>query len=589
MRNRYWVCLLIVLIGSLVTSAVAAPQAEKAKAQLATGRAAKQAVAQPARPPLEGFDAFVEEKRKEWKVPGLAIAVVHDGKVVHAKGYGSRDVERQLPVTPRTLFAIGSITKSFTVTLLGMLAEEGKLDWDRPVREYLPDFRLNDLVATERMTPLDLVTHRSGLPRHDLLWYGSSFTRREMYHRLRYLEPSRDFRQLYQYNNLMYLTAGILAEEIGRAPWEEQVRRRILEPLGMSASNFSVNDSQRAEDFAQPYMEIKKEITRVPFRNLDAIGPAGSINSNVEEMIRYVQLHLNRGKHGEKALISEATAARMQTAQMVVPPGDTPYTEAVNVGYGMGFLVGVYRGHKVVAHGGGIDGFTALLAFLPNDKLGMIILTNRSGTPLTTVVARNVFDRMLGLEPIDWSQRLKEQEEKDRKAQEEARAKAAIQRRSGTRPSHELKEYAGEYEHPGYGLATIRVDGEKLLLTFNDTTLPLEHFHFDYFEVGDTPRETLKGSRVQFFTNAKGEVGSFSIPLQSGVADIVFSRRVEKQTQERTQPTSGEAGSSAAVGTVLLESETAAWIEVGESREALARGRSRPAKPLTQRSNVTRR
>jgi CubicO group peptidase (beta-lactamase class C family) len=462
-------------------------------------------------------------------------------------------------VTPKTLFAIGSVTKSFTVSVLGALAEEGKLEWDKPVREYLPAFRLSDPVATEHMTPLDLVTHRSGLPRHDLLWYGSSFTRREMFDRLRYLEPSKDFRELYQYNNLMFMTAGVLASEIAHAKWEDLVRKRIFDPLGMTSSNFSVRDSQKADDFAQPYEEIKEKIEKVPFRNIDEIGPAGAINSNVEDMIRYVQMHLEKGKYGEKGekkIISEATAARMQTAQMVVLGPEQPYTEVVNVGYGMGLGVGAYRGHKLVSHGGGIDGFTSSLSFMPNDKIAMMILTNRGGTPLPSVVSRYVYDRLLGLDVIDWPKRIKEQQDKQKKAEEESKKKAYTARREGTKPSHDLKEYAGEYEHPAYGIVRIGLEGDALSLGYNGFTLPLKHFHYDYFEVADTPREFLKEVKIQFFTNVKGDIASFSIPLETGVKDLVFARRGEKVPKDVLQTLVGEYILGEVTATISLEGET---------------------------------
>src|SRR5262249_7735984 len=209
---------------------------------------------------LNGLDAFVEQVMKDWHVPGLAVAVVKDGQVVYAKGFGYRDVKRGLKVTPDTLFAIGSCSKAFTVAALAMLVDEGKLDWDKPLRDYLPDFRLQDAYATERMRPRDLVTHQSGLPRHDLVWYGSPLSRKELFERLRYLEPSRPLHAKYQYNNLMFMTAGVLVERISGITWEEFVRRRIFEPLGMKASDFSVNDSQKTSDYSLPYDEMEGEV-----------------------------------------------------------------------------------------------------------------------------------------------------------------------------------------------------------------------------------------------------------------------------------------------------------------------------------------
>jgi CubicO group peptidase (beta-lactamase class C family) len=198
--------------------------------------------------PLDGFDEFMAKAMAEFKVPGAAVAVVKDGTIVLSKGYGYRDRERKLPVTGSTIFPIASITKSFTVTALGTLADEGRLDWDRPVREYLPGFRMHDEVATEQLTTRDMVTHRSGLPRHDLVWYSSGFTREQLVEKLRYLELNKPIRSTFQYNNLMFLTAGYLGGRISGTSWEDLVRQRVLEPLGMTTTKFSSEDARKTAD-----------------------------------------------------------------------------------------------------------------------------------------------------------------------------------------------------------------------------------------------------------------------------------------------------------------------------------------------------
>src|SRR5271169_2254170 len=218
---------------------------------------------------LDGFDAFANKELRDWKCDGFAIAVVQDGKVILSKGYGLRDAKKNLPVTEKTQFAIGSSTKSFTVTSLGVLVDQGKLDWDKPVRDYLPDFRLWDQFATERMTSRDLVTHRSGLPRHDLMWYNSPFSRQELFERLRYLEPNKDFRTTFQYQNLMFMTAGLLAGHVAGTTWEQLVRKSIFEPLGMKSSNFSVTDSMKSADYSLGYQVANDIPVDMPFRNID--------------------------------------------------------------------------------------------------------------------------------------------------------------------------------------------------------------------------------------------------------------------------------------------------------------------------------
>jgi len=514
--------------------------------------------------PLEGLDAFITEVMKEWKVPGLAVAVIHDGKLVLARGYGFRDVERKLPVTPHTLFAIGSITKSFTATGLGMLIDEGKLNWDTPVREYLPDFRLQDPVASEHMTPRDLVTHRSGLPRHDALWYGAPFHRPELFARLRYLEPTKDFRSNFQYQNLMFMTAGYLTEKISGTPWEAFTRSRILEPLEMARSNFSVNDSQKADDFALPYNEAKGDVQRVPFRNIDEIGPAGSINSSVEEMIHYVQFHIDQGKVGERELLSAANAAEIQAPQVVVP-GSLDFPEVGHSSYGLGLGVGSYRGRKLVTHGGGIDGFISHLSFMPQEKAGMIILTNLSGTnPVTSIVAYNLYDRLLGVEPAPWAERIRERQKKARDAEEEAKKKGYVARREGTRPSHDLGEYAGAYEHPGYGRLTIDLEGPSLKATFNAMSTPLRHFHYDVFEAPEDPRNPLSETKLTFLYNKKGEIDRLAVPLEPAIADIVFRRAPDESMRKRSflEPLVGQYELGPTLVTVALRGEDTLTLTV---------------------------
>ena len=283
---------------------------------------------------LDGFDAFATQSLRDWKCDGFAIAVIQDGKVILSKGYGLRDVKKNLPVTEKTLFALGAVTKSFTVTSLGVLVDQGKLDWDKPVRDYLPDFRMWDPTATEHMTARDLVTHRSGLPRHDFMWFNSPFSREELFERLRYLEPNKDFGTTFQYQNLMFMTAGYLGGRIAGTTWEELVHKTIFEPLGMAASNFSVADSQKSADFSLPYKVANDIVIDVPFRNLNSIGPAASINSNLEDMTKYIMMHLAKGK----GVLSEANELQMMTPQMKIP-APSPDKELGDLAYGMGFFV----------------------------------------------------------------------------------------------------------------------------------------------------------------------------------------------------------------------------------------------------------
>ena len=479
-----------------------------------------------------GFEAFVDGILKDWNVPGVAVGAIQDGKVILAKGYGLRDVEKQLPVTERTLMPIGSTSKSFTVSLLGMLSDEKKLDWDTPVRNYLPDFELKDDIATRLMTPTDLVTHRSGLPRHDAMWHATPLTRKDLYERLRFLEPSATFRQRYQYNNLMFLTAGILAERLAGDSWESLVRQRLFVPLGMTRTNTSVTALAASDDFSRGYVEQRDRAVVTPFRNIDAIGPAGSINSSVEEMLRYVQMHIDYGKVGERQVVSRAFALRMQSPHSATPVStDTTgpvFTEIGPGAYGLGVSVRSYRGHKLVDHGGAIDGFSAAMSWLPHKRIGVVVLVNRGGAgAVANALTYNVYDRLLGLDHVDFNGRAKIAQQATRTRDAEREKRRAAERVAGTSPSRPLAQFAGTYEHPAYGAITITDMGERLVVARFGAPRIYEHFHYDVFQsvVPPTAPAWTGRQRITFTTSLDGKVESVAIPYEPEVAPIVFKRQ----------------------------------------------------------------
>ena len=475
--------------------------------------------------PLDGFDQWAAATMAEWHVPGMAVGVIKDGKVVLARGYGYRDLAAKAPVTERTLMAIGSNSKSFTVAVLGMLADEGKLDWDKPLRTYLPDFQLWDPIATREFTARDLVTHRSGLPRHDAMWYGRAFTRKELYDRLRYLEPSYSFRSKYQYQNLMFMTAGYLAEQLTGRTWDDLVRDRIFVPLGMTRANTSVTATPQADDFAYPYGWRNKAITKLPFRNIDAIGPAGAINASVADMLKYVQFRLDKGMAAGKRVLSETMEQQMQMPQMVSGSG-MAYEEAGYSTYGMGLGVGAYQGRVTVGHSGGIDGFISVMNWMPYQKLGIVMLTNQGdANPVPVMVMRNLYDRMLGVPIVDWAGRQRKQDSTAAATQEkEARARLA-DRKPNAPPTHPVEAYAGTFEHPGYGKVTLQKgDDGSLQFAMDAIRGTLSHVHYDVFDLTDSADGGVP-LRLQFGMDMKGDIVRVAIPLEPAVADIIFTRK----------------------------------------------------------------
>ncbi len=474
---------------------------------------------------LAGFDQVIERGLKELNAPGVAMAVVKDDQVIYARGFGYRDLEKKIPMTPDTILAIGSASKAFTTFAMGILVDEGKLEWDKPVRNYIPWFRLYDPFASERLTPRDLVTHRSGLPRHDLTWYNNfEASREEFVRRLAHLKPTADLRERFQYNNLMFLTAGYLVEVLTDKKWEDAIRSHVFEPLGMRRTNFSVEDSQKDEDFAFPYREREGKIEQIPFRNITNIGPAGSINSSVNEMSHWLLVHLNGGKFEGNQIIGPQTVEDMHLAHM--PTGETPAIPEVSpADYGLGWFVDSYRGHPRVHHGGNIDGFSALVSMLPQDGVGFVALVNKDGTPLPELLVRQATDLILDLEPKDWIGEAAERKAKGEEASKEAKQKKHTRRRSGTKPAHRLEEYTGDYNHPGYGDLKVFLQKRQLHFTYNGIITPLEHWHYETFNGERADDPTFEDMRLTFRTDVKGNVASLEAPFELTLDPVAFKKK----------------------------------------------------------------
>ena len=493
---------------------------------------------------LQGLDELASQAMKEWKVPGVAIAVVQDGKVIYAKGYGYRDLEQKLPVTTGTLFPIGSITKSFTALTFAILKDEGKVDWDKPVRNYLPEFQMNDPVASEEATPRDLFSHRTGLPRHDLVWYSSDFSREDMVGRLRELKPNKTFRGGYQYNNLTIMTMGFLEGKLTGLGWEGAIRQKIFAPLGMSHSDLSVTEIEKTDDHALPY-ELKKEVVaKVPYHNIDAIGPAGSINSSVDDMSHYLAFQLGDGKYEGKQIVTESDLREMHSPQTTMPdlPPAFSLSGLGHFSYGLAWVATSYRGRNLVWHIGGIDGFYALLSMLPDDHMGVVVLTNLPHGRTPEVLAYNVYDRLLGLDPLPWFDRFKDLDAKGKKEEEEAKKNKPTDRKAGTHPSHNLTDYAGEFQNAGYGAVKVAVKGNSLELSLNKLgPFPLEHYHYDVFQVPEESDSVAAGEKFQFEMNKKGDIDRITAVLEPALEeDIVFTRAPAKVSKEALQKLVGE-------------------------------------------------
>jgi len=473
---------------------------------------------------VESVERFVTEQLAAWEVPGCAVAAVRDGRVELAGGWGLRDREAGLPVTRDTLFAIGSTTKAFTATAVGALVDEGLLDWDRPLRDYVPEVRLHDPFVSDRLTITDLLSHRSGLPRHDLTWVGQpGRSRAEIVRALRFLPLSKDLRQQFQYCNLGYLVAGYVVEALSGVPWEDFTRRRLLEPLGMRRTNLSVDEMLADDDHATAYTRRDGVIAAVPQRPLPAIAPAGAINSSAADMARWLLVQLAGGELDGATVMSPATAKLQRTPHMVIPgfgevPGLSGYA------YGLGWLNGRYREHTIAMHDGGIDGFMTHCMLLPDDGIGVVVLTNTSAAMMHLTVACRVLDAMLGAEPLDVFGYLKPRFDAAMAGAREAKAARRVV--AGAPPARPLPDYAGEYEHPGYGTIAITLNEGVLEPSLGTMNLRLAHRHYETFdlewrEMGDQPAVFP----LTFLSDTDGDVNALTVQFESLVEPLRFGKR----------------------------------------------------------------
>lgn len=408
---------------------------------------------------LRDLAQHADRIREEWGVPGCAVGIVHDDKVLFSEGFGQRRIGENADITPRTLFPIASATKSFTAMSLALLVEEGKLDWDVPLQQYWPAFRLFDPIATERITIRDILCHRSGLPRHDLAWYNTSLTREQLLERVRYLEPTVDFRHSYQYQNLMYTAAGHLVERLSGMTWEDFVNERILKKLAMNHSYFRMEDALHAGPIALPYMWKAGSVTEAPFLNNEAIGPAGSMISCVEDMIKWLTFQVRGVLPDGQPLVGQQLLSEMHQPQMVSLP-QTPYPEIPFVCSALGWFVQSYRGHKMIFHPGNLQGFTSFVSFLPDQKLGIVVLSQVDQSRLPVVLTYEIYDRLLDLASLDWQDRLKQEVQTETKQMEEHLQN--LEKGINSMDDHDYPlsyqqygHYAGNYHHPGYGLVSI--------------------------------------------------------------------------------------------------------------------------------------
>ncbi len=482
------------------------------------------------RDPLAGFDAYVTKSMNDWKVPGVAVGIVKNDSVIYAKGFGVRTIGRPEKVDERTLFAIASDTKAFTGILLAMLVDDGKIRWDTPVTTYLPWFRLADDYVTRELTVRDLLTHRSGLARGDLLWTGGMpYSREEVLRRVRYLRPSWSLRSHYGYSNLMYLAAGEVAAAVEHKEWDELARERIFVPLGMTSTNTSVTLLPKIQNVATPHANFDSAVRIVSYTNIDQAASAGAINSNIVDMTKWLRFQLDSGRVGGKRLVSKRNFVETHLAQMPLRIDSAyrvfnPFTHVRS--YAFGWNVQDYRGRELLAHAGNLSGMNAMVGLLPEERLGIVVLTNLEGNALRESLMYKVFDLFLGAPARDWSRiALVEKASLDSIEAKDLRDKEA-KRITGTHSTLPLEGYAGAYEDSLYGRAQVAMENGHLVLGLAPKQIgDLQHWHFDTFKV--VWRDHRDGwNLVNFLIGPDGKVDSFRTDLGGPQEEMPAMKRI---------------------------------------------------------------
>jgi CubicO group peptidase (beta-lactamase class C family) len=470
--------------------------------------------------PLAGLDEYIESVRRSWGIPGLAVGIVKDDSLVYARGFGVREVGEPDRVDENTVFAIGSNTKSFTSLAAAMLVDEEKLGWDDKVVDRYPGFRLFDPYVTREINIRDILSHRSGLGRRgDALWYGTDYSRDEVIRRIRYLEPNAPFRTEMGYQNIMFLTAGEIVGKVSGLGWDRFIQERIFRPLGMTRSTTSVKALPRQDNVSTPHIIADGAGKPIPWRDIDNIAPAGSINSSVVDMARYVRLHLGDGKLGDVQLVSSGNLGVTKTPHINVGSVGDSLTHFTS--YGLGWVLLDYRGRKIAWHNGGIDGMLSEMWTVPDESLGVLVLTNGSPHGGGPPIVKAIIDRYLIGEPAkDYNAEALAQQKRFLEAQAANRAKRDSAHVLGTRPSLALSAYVGTYADRMYGDVTVVADGSSLALTYQSFRIPLDHWHFDTFMASVPPGSPFEDTTVTFYLDASAKVTSLE------VADLAtFTRR----------------------------------------------------------------
>ncbi|HZW96393.1 MAG TPA: serine hydrolase [Candidatus Eremiobacteraceae bacterium] len=485
-----------------------------------------------AAPPAD-LDEYVARALKTFDVPGISVAIVKDGKIVLAKGYGVRKLGDPTPADQYTMFGIGSNTKAFTTAALASLVDDGRISWDDRVYQRLPGFVMYDPYVSHEMTIRDLLTHRSGmgLGEGDLLAFPhTTYTREEIITKLRYMKPNSSFRSRYAYDNLLYMTAGQIIPAVTGKSWDDYIREHIFALLGMTHSNLSVNEFKPGDNYAAAHEELDGKLQVVDFDPLDNIAPAGSINSCAADMAKWALLQLNHGQFSDRKerLFSEKQSREMWSGQTILPIADPPAPLAALkpnfADYGLGWGLRDYKGRKMVGHTGGVLGAVSRVMLVPEENLGVVVLTNAEQGGAFDSILFHILDTYFNLPPTDWIAAYKSARDKKEQEAAEILKKSAAEHTATSTPSLPLAKYAGVYADDWYGTITIRQNGDHLVMTFDHTPTmigDLQHWQYETFKAHWRDRR-IEDAYITFAHNPDGSIDHARMEAVSPLADFSF-------------------------------------------------------------------
>lgn len=503
MKNHHFSqTFLLVFVGLLAFAPNVQAQNENLKEQLST------------------LDNYYSKARADWEVPALTVAIVKDGKIIFEKGYGQRDVNKGGTVDENTMFAVASNTKAFTAAALAILVDEGLIHWDDPMTEYLPWFKMYDPYVTAHMTIRDLLTHRSGLATFsgDLIWYGSTYSRREVIERAQFLKPVYGFRENFGYSNIMYIAAGEIIPAVTGKSWDDFIKEHFFEPLHMTRSITSTTQLGRFDNVATPHTDFNDEVVAIDYLNWDNVAPAGAIISTAHDMSQWLMLQLNHGIVDGDTIFSPARSREMwsqNTVQNVSGFSEKTWPTTFFKSYGLGWGLYNYLGHKVVSHSGGYDGMISYTCLVPDENLGFVILTNKNSSLYYPLVYQTL-DVLLGDPDKDWSAFILDLNKQREKAPAGDKEPTPAEKYANTSPTLPLQEYTGTYSGQLYGDANVYLRNDTLMVQLvpsPDFLGTLRHLYFDTFEITFTKFPSLPSGTVQFVPDAQANIHELKIDV----------------------------------------------------------------------------